>query len=72
MAEFKLRLYFKKLSPYCKQLNYILKKRSGGHILKWYRLNIKKLKKMVSAVLENRGYPRWRPKPSSLAPRRFD
>jgi hypothetical protein len=26
----------------------------------------------VSAVLENGGYPRWRPKQNSLAPRRLD
>jgi len=32
----------------------------------------KKLKNRVSAILENGGYPRWRPKQNSLAPRRLD
>jgi hypothetical protein len=33
-------------------------------------LKIQKLR--ASVILENGGYPRWRPKQNSLAPRRLD
>jgi hypothetical protein len=37
------------------------------------KLKILKIKKLrVSAILENGGYPRWRPKQNSLVPRRLD